>query len=115
MKHTLASSIFAAVFGLSVGSFFVGIASAQTAPVKLRFGHAHPVTDSQHVAALEFAKKVKERTQGGIEIQVFPSNQLGNDNTMIAGVRGGVPCASAMRYCSALNLPSRWNAGMAAM
>ncbi len=89
MKHTLASSIFAAVFGLSVGSFFVGIASAQTAPVKLRFGHAHPVTDSQHVAALEFAKKVKERTQGGIEIQVFPSNQLGNDNTMIAGVRGG--------------------------
>ena len=89
MKHTLASSIFAAVFGLSVGSFSVGIASAQTAPVKLRFGHAHPVTDSQHVAALEFAKKVKERTQGGIEIQVFPSNQLGNDNTMIAGVRGG--------------------------
>ena len=89
MKHSLASSIFAAVFGLSVGSFFVGIASAQTAPVKLRFGHAHPVTDSQHVAALEFAKKVKERTQGGIEIQVFPSNQLGNDNTMIAGVRGG--------------------------
>ena len=47
------------------------------------------MTDSQHVAALEFAKKVKERTQGGIEIQVFPSNQLGNDNTMIAGVRGG--------------------------
>lgn len=89
MKHTLASSIFAAVFGLSVGNFSVGIASAQTAPVKLRFGHAHPVTDSQHVAALEFAKKVKERTQGGIEIQVFPSNQLGNDNTMIAGVRGG--------------------------
>ena len=89
MKHTLASSIFAAVFGLSVGSSSVGIASAQTAPVKLRFGHAHPVTDSQHVAALEFAKKVKERTQGGIEIQVFPSNQLGNDNTMIAGVRGG--------------------------
>lgn len=70
--------------GLSAGA-----AWAQSAPVKLRFGHAHPTSDSQHVAALEFARKVKERTQGGIEIQVFPSNQLGNDNSMIAGVRGG--------------------------
>ncbi len=67
-----------------------GAAWAQgTGPVKLRFGHAHSETDSQHLAALEFAKKVKERTQGGVEIQVFPNNQLGNDNTMIAGVRGG--------------------------
>jgi len=57
--------------------------------VKLRFGHAHPTSDSQHVAAIEFAKKVKERTQGAIEIQVFPNNQLGNDSSMIAGVRGG--------------------------
>jgi TRAP-type transport system periplasmic protein len=62
---------------------------AQAQATKLRFGHAHSETDSQHLAALEFAKKVKERTQGAIEIQVFPNNQLGNDNTMIAGVRGG--------------------------
>jgi len=84
MKSILAHSIVAVLFGITASA-----ASAQTAPVKLRFGHAHPVTDSQHIAALEFAKKVKERTEGGIEIQVFPNNQLGNDNTMIAGVRGG--------------------------
>ncbi len=84
MKSILVRSIVAVLFGITASA-----ASAQTAPVKLRFGHAHPVTDSQHIAALEFAKKVKERTEGGIEIQVFPNNQLGNDNTMIAGVRGG--------------------------
>ncbi len=84
MKSILVRSIVAVLFGITASA-----GSAQTAPVKLRFGHAHPVTDSQHIAALEFAKKVKERTQGGIEIQVFPNNQLGNDNTMIAGVRGG--------------------------
>ncbi|MFB0936961.1 MAG: TRAP transporter substrate-binding protein [Propionivibrio sp.] len=84
MKFKFSGAIAAVLFGL-----FVGAAWAQTAPVKLRFGHAHPVTDSQHIAALEFAKKVKERTQGGIEIQIFPNNQLGNDNTMISGVRGG--------------------------
>ena len=84
MKFKFAGSIAAVLLGLSVST-----AWAQTAPVKLRFGHAHPVTDSQHIAALEFARKVKERTQGGIEIQIFPNNQLGNDNTMISGVRGG--------------------------
>ncbi len=67
----------------------IGSARAQSGAVKLRFGHAHPVSDSQHVAALEFAKNVKERTLGGIDIQIFPNSQLGNDNTMISGVRGG--------------------------
>jgi tripartite ATP-independent transporter DctP family solute receptor len=62
-------------------------ASAQTQ--RLRFGHAHSESDSQHQAAMEFAKKIKERTQGAIEVQIFPNGQLGNDNTMIAGVRGG--------------------------
>ena len=84
MKGILVRSIVAVLFGIAASAV-----SAQSTPVKLRFGHAHPVTDSQHIAALEFARKVKERTQGGIEIQIFPNNQLGNDNTMISGVRGG--------------------------
>lgn len=61
-----------------------------SAATKLRFGHAGPETDSQHAAALEFAKKVKERTKGEIEIQIFPNNALGNDQAMIQSVRGGV-------------------------
>ena len=84
MKSKLASVIVSLVLGSLAAS-----AWSQGAPIKLRFGHAHPTVDSQHVAAVEFAKKVKERTQGAVEIQVYPSNQLGNDTTMIAGVRGG--------------------------
>ena len=54
MKKQLICLAAAAFFGL------LGNASwAQSAPVKLRFGHAHPTSDSQHLAALEFAKKVK--------------------------------------------------------
>ena len=66
-----------------------GLASAQTASVKLRFGHTLPASDSQHLAALEFSKRVKERTQGGVEIQVFANSQLGNDSTLINSVRSG--------------------------
>ena len=84
MKKRLSCIVAAAFLGLLAGP-----ALAQSAPIKLRFGHAHPTNDSQHIAAVEFAKNVKERTKGAIEIQVFPNNQLGNDNTMIAGVRGG--------------------------
>lgn len=64
-----------------------GAAAAPT--VKLRFGHTVPETDSQHIAALRFAQRVKERTQGAIEIQVYASSQLGNDGTLVTGVRSG--------------------------
>ena len=62
---------------------------AQAQTVKLRFGHAHPEADSQHQAAVQFANRVKARTNGAVEIAIFPNNSLGNDNTMIQGVRGG--------------------------
>ncbi|MFM1909049.1 MAG: hypothetical protein RLZZ591_2726 [Pseudomonadota bacterium] len=62
---------------------------AAQAQTKLRFAHAGPETSSQHLAALEFAKAVKERSQGKLEVQVFPASQLGNDATVIGAVRGG--------------------------
>jgi TRAP-type transport system periplasmic protein len=62
---------------------------AAAQPVKLRLAHAGSETDSQHVAILEFAKRVKERTNGGIEVRVFPGSSLGPDAQVISAVRGG--------------------------
>ena len=78
---TVAASLLAATLALPQ--------LAQAQAVKLRFAHAGPEADSQHAAALEFARKVKERTGGQIEVQIYGNNVLGNDNTMIAAVRGG--------------------------
>ena len=64
---------------------FANAADAQT---KLRMGHSGPDTSSQHLAALEFAKMVKDRSKGQIEVQVFPGSQLGNDAMVISSVRG---------------------------
>lgn len=66
------------------------IALPASATTKLRFGHAGPETDSQHLAAVEFSNKVKERSRGEIEVQIFPNSTLGNDQAMIQSVRGGV-------------------------
>ncbi len=62
-------------------------AGAQT--VKLRMAHSGAEAETQHAAALEFAKQVKARTNGQVEVQVFAGSTLGNDNAAIAGVRGG--------------------------
>ncbi|NPC57415.1 TRAP transporter substrate-binding protein [Caenimonas soli] len=83
MNTHLKHGILAALLALATG-----FATAQ-APVKLRFSHTVPETDSQHKAALEFSKRVKERTQGGVEIQVFANSQLGNDVSLVTGVRSG--------------------------
>ena len=60
------------------------------APMRWRFAHPHPTTDSWHNAALRFAATVKERTEGAIEITIFPNGTLGNDDATIAAVRGGL-------------------------
>jgi TRAP-type transport system periplasmic protein len=51
----------------------------EPALVELRLAHAGSETDSRHIAILEFAKRVKERTNGGIEVRVFPGSSLGPD------------------------------------
>ena len=63
--------------------------AAFAAKFNLRMGHAVNTTDGQHAAAMKLAELVKQRTNGDVEITVFPANQLGNDAAMINGVRGG--------------------------
>ena len=63
--------------------------AAFAAKFNLRMGHAVNTTDGQHAAAMKLAELVKQRTNGDVEITIFPANQLGNDAAMINGVRGG--------------------------
>jgi tripartite ATP-independent transporter DctP family solute receptor len=63
--------------------------SALANKFNLKMGHAVNTTDGQHAAAMKLAELVKQRTNGDVEITIFPSNQLGNDAAMINGTRGG--------------------------
>src|SRR6185369_11707655 len=59
------------------------------AQIKLRYAHVGVANAPQTLYADEVAKLVKERTNGRIEIQVFPNSQLGGVGELVDGVKSG--------------------------
>lgn len=86
MTITRRTALAAASAGL--GLFSIGCPAFGQA-AKLRFAHPHPESDSWHKAALQLAEKVKAKSGGKVEIQVFPNGSLGSDSQTISAVRGG--------------------------
>ena len=71
---------------LAAAMLAVPAAYAQT---KLRWAHVGVANAPQTLYADEVAKLVKERTNGRIEIQVFPNSQLGGVGELVDGVKSG--------------------------
>jgi TRAP-type transport system periplasmic protein len=68
---------------------YVRGARAQT-PITLRFAHYAAESHPGHIAALQFAERVKARSNGAIQINVFPNNSLGSPPEQIEQTRLGV-------------------------
>ena len=62
---------------------------AAHAQVKLRYAHVGVANAPQTLYADEVAKLIKERTNGRVEVQVFPNSQLGGVGEMVDGVKSG--------------------------
>jgi tripartite ATP-independent transporter DctP family solute receptor len=67
----------------------MSLATAVSAQTVLRIGHVGEVGSHFDVASHEFAKRVAEKSGGKIEVQVFPSSQLGNDKDMLQKMKLG--------------------------
>ena len=67
---------------------FPGIAFGQ-AQFKLKFANIMPVDHPLNVRMREASATIKERTNGQVDIQVFPASQLGTDADMLAQLRSG--------------------------
>lgn len=59
------------------------------AKIIVKYGHVGPPVHPQHHGAVAFAKYVTEKTNGAIEVQVFPLGQLGGERSMCEQVQGG--------------------------
>lgn len=62
---------------------------AQTGKISFKLGHMLATDTAWHKASVMFADKVKEYTQGAIEVVVYPAQQLGDERTLVEGIFTG--------------------------
>ncbi len=76
---------------LAAGSLAVPAlgAFAQKAEFTYKYGNNLPVTHPMNVRAREMADAIRAETRGRVEIQVYPSSQLGSDSEMLSQLRAG--------------------------
>jgi TRAP-type transport system periplasmic protein len=63
---------------------------ARAAPeFSLKYANNVPVTHPLNVRAKEAMDRIKAQTNGRVEIEIFPNNQLGSDTDMLSQLRSG--------------------------
>jgi TRAP-type transport system periplasmic protein len=62
---------------------------AQTAEFSLKWANNIPVTHPSNIRVREAAEAIKRDSNGRVDIQIFPNNQLGGDTDMLSQVRSG--------------------------
>lgn len=79
-KSTLALSV----------ALSAGLAFAASAETVIKVGHGAAEAFHMHRALLKFEELVEAGSNGEIDVQIFPSSQMGPDREMIEGVQTGV-------------------------
>ncbi len=80
--------MFRTIFG-AVAALLLGASLTMAAPVTLKLGHIAEPENPYGQGADHFAKLVKERSNGEIDIKVYPSSQLGNQRDLVEGLGFG--------------------------
>lgn len=83
---------------------------AAAAEHELKFGNNQPPTYPLNVRMREAGERIRERTSGKVELQIFPQGQLGSDTDMLSQVRVG-----ALQLYTAAGLPLSTLVPMAAI
>lgn len=81
-RHLLAG---AGASALPFGSAF----AQKPAEFTYKYANNLPLAHPMNIRAKEMAEGIRAETQGRVEIQIFPSNQLGSDTDMLSQIRSG--------------------------
>jgi TRAP-type transport system periplasmic protein len=87
-RHSVTRRAVGAGLGLLLALGVSAPALAQ-AKVTLKLGHLGNEDNVWHKASLKFAEEVAKRTNGEIEVKVFPNEQLGKETDLIKGIQLG--------------------------
>ncbi len=82
-------SVLGAFASASAASVIGAPMVARAAEIELRYGNNLPLTHPLNIRAQQAADQVRAKTNGRVEIKIFPNNQLGGDTDMLSQVRNG--------------------------
>jgi C4-dicarboxylate-binding protein DctP len=105
MKRILLITALAVMVSIALGGPQVGLAKDK--PIVIKFSmHIPPQEEvASYAAALYFKNQVQSRSNGRIEVQIYPSNQLGSERESLEGLQMGT---HQMDYTSSGAVPSFW-------
>ncbi len=89
----ICASLVVGILALCLGMAAIG---ADAADIVMKVGHSQPTITPRHQSFELFKKILEERSGGKIQVQIFPSGQLGNEPEMIEAVKLG-----ALQACRA--------------
>lgn len=93
MQDTLQRRSFLRVIGAlpvaGAGLAAAAPAFAQGAKYTLKYANNLPLSHPMNIRAKEAALAIKQDTQGAVDLQIFPSGQMGSDTDMLSQVRAG--------------------------
>src|SRR5665648_1296284 len=59
--------------------------TASKSTVVIKLGHGQNLDSAAQKSTVSFAEEVKQKTNGAVDVQVFPANQLGNERDLAEG------------------------------
>lgn len=66
------------------------ISKGDSSEVKtLRLGHIQSESDAWNIGSVKFAELVKEKTNGSVNVEIYPSSTLGSDRDLVEGMQIG--------------------------
>ena len=65
------------------------VARAQATEFTYKYANKLPDAHPMNVRAKEMAAAIKTETNGRVDLQIFPNNQLGSDTDMLSQIRSG--------------------------
>jgi TRAP-type C4-dicarboxylate transport system substrate-binding protein len=95
-KIRVISLITVILFTIAISVSWIGFEKSKAqskAKYVIKLNHVLAPTEPYHQGFLKWAENVKKRTNGAVEIQVFPSAQLGVEEDIIEQIRQGANIA----------------------
>ena len=83
-RHILRGAAAAAALAMPMRAAF-----AQKAEFTYKYANNLPLTHPMNIRAKEMTDAIRAETNGRVDIQVFPNNQLGSDTDMLSQLRSG--------------------------